>query len=598
MNEESKMVLRRNGDFEQFERLAQKSLSRRTFIMGSAGVLGASLLAACGEDDDAEPDEEDTEPEEDSDPAAEDEEEDEEDVEEPDDAPEDDTTIGEVRQFDDPDAGEPVGDQPEELVLAWGTFPSTDWGLDPQRHVNTIAENWLRHMYEPLIQYDRDLETISPVLAEDWERIDELTVEFHLREDVVFHNGEELDAEAVRFSILRPLSDQTPGDARSTYATINDVEVVDDYTVQIITGEPDPALLSRLTGFHTTIIAPEWAGADPEAPQTEAAGTGPYQLAEWSEREDLVMEAFPDYWGDVPDIERVRCTVLSEQSTRVSAVRTGEVHVAKDMPPEEIESMNAEEGIRVTRAVSNRVPFYFITTEVEPYDDPLVRQAINYAANVEGVIQAILQGNGQRVSTVLPVWAFGFDPSLEPYPHDPERARELLEEAGYPDGIDIQMWHIEGRYTKDREVAEAMAQEMASAGINCTTELREWATLVDMQRNKETPGLIFASWGNWIFDADNTFFPLFSCQQAEDRDFDWTRPYCDEEFEEIIEEARFELDEERRAELYADAQRYMYDEAAALFMYQLVDIFGVNDWVQWEPRHDEMMWAHDMSWNS
>lgn len=596
------MVFPRDFDFEKFRELSQASVSRRGFVLGALGVVGAGLLAACaeeGDDDDADEDEDDEAGAEEAD---EEEEETEETDEDPDaeaeeDSADDDVAIGEVRQFDDPDAGEPVGERPEEVVLAWGTFPSTDWGIDPQRHVNTIAENWLRHMYEPLIQYDRDLETISPVLATDWERVDDLTVEFTLREDVVFHNGEEFNADAVRYSLLRPLQDETAGDSRSTYAVIDDVEVVDDFTVRVVTTEPDPALLSRLTGFHMTIIAPEWAQQGPEVVQTEANGTGPYQLSEWSEREDLVMEVFPDYWGDLPDIERVRCTVITEQSTRVSAVRSGEVHVAKDIPPEEVESMNEEDGIRATRAVSNRVPFYFITVEEEPYNDPLVRQAINYAANVEGVIEAILLGNGQRVSTVLPVWAFGFDDSLEPYPHDPERAMELLEEAGYPDGIDIQMWHIEGRYTKDREVAEAMAQEMAAANINCTTELREWATLVDMQRNQETPGLIFASWGNWIFDADNTFFPLFSCLEAENRDFDWTRPYCNEEFEEIIEEARYELDEERRQELYAEAQQFLYDDAGALFMYQLVDIFGANDWVLWEPRHDEMMWAHDMSWN-
>src|SRR5690606_52102 len=117
--------------------------------------------------------------------------------------------------------------------------------------------------------------------------------------------------------------------------------------------------------------------------------------------------------------------------------------------------INAEDGLRVVRAVSNRVPFYFFTTEVEPFDNPLVRQAINYAANVDGVIDAILLGNGERLSTVLGKWVFGFDPTLPPYPHDPEKARELLAEAGYPDGIDVSIWHIQGRYPKDKEVAEA-----------------------------------------------------------------------------------------------------------------------------------------------
>jgi ABC-type transport system substrate-binding protein len=122
--------------------------------------------------------------------------------------------------------------------------------------------------------------------------------------------------------------------------------------------------------------------------------------------------------------------------------------------------------------------------------------------------------------------------------------------------------------------------------------------LDEMQRAKETPGLNYASWGNWFFDADNSFIPLFGCEQAAAYDFDWRRPYgCNQELEDVIQAARIELDEARRAELYAEAQRILYEDAGALFMYHLVDIFGVDNWVVWEPRHDEMIWAHEMRWN-
>jgi peptide/nickel transport system substrate-binding protein len=290
-------------------------------------------------------------------------------------------------------------------------------------------------------------------------------------------------------------------------------------------------------------------------------------------------------------------TTIVEQATRVAALRSGDVHVAKDMPPEEIDLINETTRSRAVRAVSNRVPFYFMPTDLPPFDDPLVRQAINYAANVDGVIEAIVLGNANRVATVLGPWIFGFDPTLEPYPHDPERAMELLAEAGYPDGIDIEAFHIQGRYPKDREVIEAMAQEMAKANIRCTTVLMEAAAITDAQIAKETTGLIFASWGNWFFDADNTLVPLFGCEQAAAFG-DYRRPYgCNQELEDVLQAARVELDVEARKELYAQAQQIMYDDGAALFMYQLVDMFGVDNWVKWEPRHDEMMWAHEMEWN-
>lgn len=591
------------------KRMFDLNLTRRGLLAGTLGVTAAALLAACGgDDDDDDTQEEDTggdeqaQEEEEATPTAAEEPTATEPPAQPTNTPSESGAgavgdFSQVTQFDNPSPGTPRGSKPDELIIVWGANQFATHGIDPQLHVGTIAESQLRHIYEPLVKFERDLQTISPVLATEWERIDELTMQFKLREDVYFHDGEPFNAETVRYSILRPLSDETPGDARSTYSIISDVEIVDEYTVNIKTSQPDPALLARLTGFHMVMVPPKWIGDDQERPSREANGTGPYRFVSWSPNEDLVLEANEDYWGGAPSIKRVRLRTITEQATRVSALRAGDVHVIKDVGPEEVDAINSEDGLRVVRAVSNRVPFYFFTTEVEPFNNPLVRQAINYAANVDGVIESILLGNGERLSTVLGKWVFGFDPTLPPYPHDPEKARQLLAEAGYPDGIDVSIWHIQGRYPKDKEVAEAMAGAMAEAGINCTPELREAAVLTELQMAKETPGLVFASWGNWFFDADNTFVPLFGCESAANYG-DWRRPYgCNEEFEAVIQEARVELDVERRLELYREAQRILYEDAGALFMYQLVDIFGVNDWVKWEPRHDEMMWAHEMEWN-
>jgi peptide/nickel transport system substrate-binding protein len=569
-------------------------------LVGTLGFTAAALLAACGGDDDDDDDEEPTEetggdeggdePTATTAPAV------------PTNTP---AEVGggavgdfsQVTQFENPEPGTPSGSKPDELIIVWGADQFTTHGIDPQLHVGTVAEAQLRHMYEPLVAFERDLQTISPVLATEWERLDDLTIQFKLREGVTFHDGEAFNAETVRYSILRPLSDETPGDARSSYSIISDVEVVDDFTVNVKTSAPDPALLARLTGFHMVMVPPAWIGDDQARLGREGNGTGPYKFVSWSPNEDLVLEANEEYWGGAPSIKNVRLRTINEQSTRVSAVRSGDVQVVKDVGPEEIDIINSEDGVRAVRAVSNRVPFYYFTVEVEPFDNPLVRQAINYAANVDGVIESILLGNGERISTILGKWIFGFDPTLAPYPHDPDKARELLTEAGFPDGIDVSIWFRQGRYPKDKEVAEAMCGAMAEAGIRCTPELREAAVLNEMQIANETPGLAFASWGNWFFDADNSFIPLFGCEQANEVQ-NWTRPYgCNDEFEEIIQAARVELDVARRLELYAEAQQFFYDDAAALFMYQLVDIFGINDWVLWEPRHDEMMWAHEMEWN-
>ena len=300
--------------------------------------------------------------------------------------------------------------------------------------------------------------------------------------------------------------------------------------------------------------------------------------------------------GDAEDAEH-KNVKTSNVTTRVAALRSGQVHVAKDMPPEEMDSINSSGRARISRAVSNRVPFYYITPDVDPYKLPKVRQAINYAANVQGVIDAVLVGNGHRIATVVPIWCYGYDPTLQPYPNDPDKAKQLLADAGYPNGIDAEIWYIQGRYPKDKEVAEAMAQEMAKANIRCKTQLRDSSVLTDLQTKKQTPGMNFASWGNWFFDADNTFVPLFGCESAKQYG-DYRRPYCNQDFEKIIQAARVELDDTKRRQLYAQAQKFLYDDGGALFMYQLVDIFGVDNWVQWQARHDEMVWAWEMKWST
>lgn len=503
-----------------------------------------------------------------------------------------------IPEYNNPPAGKPQGSKPTELVISFGIDQLTTHGIDPQLHVATTNEAKLRHIYDSLVIFERDLQTISPQLATEWKRIDPLTMQFKLRQGVKFQNDEPFNADAAKYSILRPLSDQTPSDARSSYLTISDVEVVDEYTINVKTKDPDPALLARMTGFAMTMVPPKWAAQGPKTVASEAYGTGPYKLVSWKPNEDMVLQAWDGYWGTKPQVTNVRFHTITEAATRVSALRTGQVHIAKDIPPEDIDSTNSSGRARVGRAVSNRVPFYYITVSVDQYKSPKVRQAINYAANVDGVIQSVLVGNAHRVATVLPIWAFGYDPSLAPYPNDPAKAKQLLSDAGYPNGIDADIWYLQGRYPKDKEVAEAMAQEMAKGGIRCKTHLLDSSVLTDMTTKSQTPGLNFASWGNWFFDADNTFTPLFSCAAAKQFP-DFRRPYgCNPDLDKVLTQARTELDTTKRQQLYAQAQKILYDDGGALFMYQLVDIFGIDNWVNWQPRHDEMVFAWEIKWNN
>jgi peptide/nickel transport system substrate-binding protein len=274
--------------------------------------------------------------------------------------------------------------------------------------------------------------------------------------------------------------------------------------------------------------------------------------------------------------------------------------VAKDIAVEEIDPINASGRAMAKLTPSNRIPYYVMELRKAPLDNKLLRQAVNYAANIDGIIKSVLYGNGERVATVVAPWHVGFNTDLKPYPYDPDKAKALMKEAGVPNGFDLNINHIQGRYLKDKEVAEAIAQELNKVGIRAKPVLRDAATDTADQLAMKMDGLILASWGNWIFDADNI---LYSRWHSSVRDTinggkgSSGLPYGNPEFDKLVEAARFDLDEKKRLDEYKQAQQILFDDAGALFMYTLTDIYGVDNWVKWEPRKDEMVWAHEMEWN-
>jgi peptide/nickel transport system substrate-binding protein len=274
--------------------------------------------------------------------------------------------------------------------------------------------------------------------------------------------------------------------------------------------------------------------------------------------------------------------------------------VAKDVAVEEIDAINKSGRSLAKLTPSNRIPYYVMEVRKPPLNNKQLRQAVNYAANIDGIIESVLYGNADRVATTVAPWHVGFHPDLKPYPYDPDKAKALMREAGMPNGFDLNVNHIQGRYLKDKEVAEAIAQELNKVGIRAKPVLRDAATQTNDDLASNLDGLIFASWGNWIFDADNQLYVRWHSSARDTANggkLQSSLPYGNPEFDKLVEAARIELDEKKRLDLYKQAQQLMYDDAPALFMYTLTDIYGVDNWVKWEPRKDEMIWAHEMDWN-
>jgi peptide/nickel transport system substrate-binding protein len=504
--------------------------------------------------------------------------------------------------------------QTKEVKVAYGVeqFPSGS-GLDPQVHLGTIDESRLRNIYECLVAFRPDLRTIEPQLATSWKRIDDLTMQFKLREGVKFHNGDVFDAAAVKYSIENILQAAVAAQGRTSYLSFKQVDIIDSNTVNIVTQKPDPLFLARLSGFTMTMVDPKWVNSttkDRPAFAKAANGTGPYRLVDWQgPNKDLVLEANPDWWGGPLSVKSARFKVITEQASRAAALLSGDADVAQAMPPEQIAHINANSGKTDARiAISNRIPFYFF--DVSTFDpifdqsDPksyLRRQAVNYAANIDGIIKSVLIGEGSRVSTILGPWIVGNSSKVKPYPYDVQKAKDLLAQAGNPNGIETSIYFIQGRYVKDAEVAQAIAQELGKANIKVKPVLSDPTQQNNLDNTSKLNGLVFASWGNWMFDADNSFYPLFHSSAAKlynGGKGGSARTWINADFDAAVDAGRYELDPDKRQAYYDTAQQIMYDQAPALYMYQLHDIYGVNSQIDWPVRSDEMIWFKEMKWKS
>lgn len=467
----------------------------------------------------------------------------------------------------------------DEVTIIQGLFPET---LDP--HLTTVqaTHNVSTQIYEPLVVLNYDTMEHTPLLAESWTQVDPLTWEFKLREGVKFTNGEEFTAETVKYNfdrIARPELNSPVWNAELKVVT--GTEVVDDYTIRLMTESPAPTLLLALNRLYMVPMGyAEEAGDDALASQP--VGTGPFMLEDFRRDDSVVLVANPDYWGGAPELDRVTFKGIPEASTRVAALRAGEADLITNLNILDIPSIEADENLEVIKVPSLR-NMYVILDETNggPIADPKVRLALNYAVDRDLIIDALLEGNarplqGQWISDAY----FGFNPDLEPYEYDPERARELLAEAGYqPEDITVTFYTPTGRYVMDSEVAQAVAGMLQDLGINVDLRTVEWATFINDLVAKEMSPLMFI--GMSTTPDANYHLGLHRAGNAYSY-------YENPEFDAIMNEAAQLTDPEERLELYRRATELMHEDPPGILLYQQVDIYGKNQRFQgWEPRPDE-----------
>jgi peptide/nickel transport system substrate-binding protein len=475
-----------------------------------------------------------------------------------------------------------LGQAASELRVA---LPWTPENLDPTMNLSSIRAAVGVSMFDSLVGRAAD-NRIVPQLAESWRLLDDLTWQFKLRKGVVFHDGEPFTAEAVRFTIERVLDPNQKSPNRANIAEISKVEVLDDFTVNLATKQPYAALLNRLIDFP--IMPPRYTAEKGNAVVAlKPVGTGPFRFVELVKDDRLVVEAFDRHWRGAPKIRRIVFKPIPEPFTRAAALRNNEVDLVTTLPPNLARELDRVPGIRVQRVPSTWIIYLGLNALKKPLSDVRVRQALNYATDVDAIIKNVLDGNGRRLEGPLTPQMFGFDPSVRGYSHDPAKARRLLAEAGYPDGLEVTLEAPAGRYQGDKEIAEALGGQWAKAGFKPRVQVAEWGAYFKRYLRKQFQDAYLLGLGGPMEDGDE----LYNLVSSKGRGL----YYKNEKVDLLFDQGRSTMDPAKRRKVYSDLARVMVEDATWVYLMQQVDIYASRDRLTWMPRSDQWMLFHDAS---
>src|SRR5512137_126072 len=486
----------------------------------------------------------------------------------------------------------------DRVVVAFGSNIPT---LDPHMHSSRLAHIADYHLYDTLLyRSPKDNYKPGPGLASSLKNLNPTTWELKLRTGVKFHNGEPFNAEAVKFTIDRVLDPATKSVTRGNFTWIKEVKIVDENTVQLITAKPFPAAPEFLTLAY--IVPPKYLKAvGDEEFSRKPVGTGPYKFVEWKKAEHLIVEANQSYWKDspkgAPKIKTIVFRTIPETTTQIAELLSGGVDIIRNVPPDQIAVVKNSTNARISATKILRVNSLMLDNAGRASNTPLtnqkVREAIAYAINVDEMLKTILGGYAERAATGVNPLHFGFDPSVKPYPYDPERAKKLLAEAGYPNGFEITFNTYSGSITSVDQMADAITGYLAKVGIKAKRRhIEDVGLWTKMGQEGKMEGIQYYSWGsNSIFDADAILYALNYSKEP----LSYTK---DAALDQLLDEGRTSIDPKKRQEAYAKAQKLIHEKHYWIPINVQYTIEGVNKNLNYESGSDEMMRVYGASWKN
>jgi peptide/nickel transport system substrate-binding protein len=547
-----------NKRIEDFSAIARHGkTTRRGFMkltgLGIGSVAALGLLSACGEEPDAEDDDEAApaaEPEDDDTDVA------------VDDTDEDDT-VDEVEDEDteeEPDVedeAEDTDDVDDGDIQSGGTFrlgfDTSPLGFDPHAATNFASLNIYENVYDSLFEIDEDLELV-PTLCESYEVVDDVTYQFSLREGVTFHDGKEFTAEDVKYSYERMIDPENAFPRVQWFGRLESVEIDDDYTCTFTLQETFAPFVSYMGMQGAAIVDQNMVEEYGDLMDVESAnGTGPFRLVSYEPDREARLERFEDHWReDGPYIDEIQWMIQSDESSRVAAIRADESDMVRLFDVQNAQVLGEE--FEVHREFVTSRALTIINCRREPLDNPQVRQAIAYAINRQDFIEAAMFGEAEPAGYLPPSMPAAVPvEEFDTFTQDIDRARELLEEAGYEDGFEIHLV-ASPQYAMDISNAEVLQNQLREINIEVNIEQLEWGTLLDNMRGERDFDML-----NIIFtfqpDPDGYLYQYFHTDSSDNHS-----GISDPEIDDLIEQGRTTVDEDERNEIYRELQVRLADE--------------------------------------
>ena len=479
------------------------------------------------------------------------------------------------------------------VVLVFGSDITS---MDPHNHILREGIKAFYHIFDNLGVRDYTTMKVGPWMATGWKPASDLAWEMELRTDIKFHNGDAFTAETVKANVERVINPENKIPQRGNWEAIDRIEVVGPHKVIWHTKKPYPVFAERLQNLQM-ISEKVLAEKGPAFLAENAIGTGPYKFVKWERGQQIVMERNEEYWGPKPAYKNAIIRVIADPATAVAELLAGRVDIVPAFPIDQMKTLESSGAGYTSKADILRTIFIGLDamgrTGPNPFTEKEVRVAANHAIDKEGYVSK-LQAGGLMTPGNVSKLAFGYDATVEPYKYDPKMAEDILEKAGWTKGADgvrekggqkLEVRFLTGASTvpNTSQVYDAMVQDLNAVGFKVGRQHVPDATTRVNQVSDGKGGPMFAwDWGYYsVFDADGILWDIHHSSAPLAY---WKSP----ELDKLLEEGRTVLDEAKRKDAYAKAQKLLRDEAVVLFCWSATSVWGVSKRVDWTGRADEI----------